>query len=96
MKPAFLSEKDLFSWGSTNRDTSLWPNGPMPGQKSMRLAKKGSGSSFPDVGFCHFSQVIPLPPRLFTETKRGGLARFLPTLFGFGACFLTQATRKPG
>jgi len=48
-------------------------NGPMPGQKSIRLAKKGCGSSYPDAGFRRFSPAIPLPPRLFAETKRGDL-----------------------
>ena len=48
-------------------------NGPMPGQKSIRLAKKGGGSSFPDAGFRRFSPAIPLPPRLFAETKRGDM-----------------------
>jgi hypothetical protein len=45
----------------------------MPGQKSIRLAKKGGGSSFSDAGFRRFRSAIPLPPRLFAETKRGKL-----------------------
>jgi hypothetical protein len=45
----------------------------MPGQKSIRLAKKGGGSSYPNAGFRRFSPAIPLPPRLFAETKRGNL-----------------------
>jgi hypothetical protein len=45
----------------------------MPGQKIIRLAKKGGGSSFLKAGFRRFSPVIPLPPRLFAETKRGDL-----------------------
>jgi hypothetical protein len=32
----------------------------MPGQKSMRLAKKGSDPSFPDAGFRRFSPAMPL------------------------------------
>jgi hypothetical protein len=32
-KTGFLSEKDLFSVGSANREDSLWPNGSLPGQK---------------------------------------------------------------
>jgi hypothetical protein len=66
----------------------------MPGQKSIRLAKKGGGFSFPDAGFRRFSPVIPLPPRPFAETKRGDPAWFFPALFGFGACFFARATRK--
>jgi len=48
----------------------LLPGVPMPGQKSIRLAKKGGGFSFPDAGFRRFSPAIPLPPRLFAETKK--------------------------
>jgi hypothetical protein len=66
----------------------------MPGQKSIRLVKKGGGSSFLNAGFRRFSPVIPLPPRLFAETKEGQLKRFLPALFVFGACFFPRATRK--
>jgi hypothetical protein len=71
------------------------PIGPLPGQKSIRLVKKGGGSSFLNAGFRRFSPVIPLPPRLFAETKKGELGRLLPTLFGFGACFFARATRRP-
>jgi hypothetical protein len=66
----------------------------MPGQKSIRLAKKGGGSSFPNAGFRRFSPAIPWPPRLFAETKWKEHRRLLPALFGFGACFLARATRK--
>jgi hypothetical protein len=66
----------------------------MPGQKIIRLAKKGGSSSFLNAGFRRFSPVIPLPPRLFAETKKGQFKRFLPALFGFGACFLARATKK--
>jgi hypothetical protein len=80
-KTGFLSEKDLFSVGSANREDSLWPNGSMPGQKSIRLAKKGGDPFFPDAGFRRFSPGIPFPPRLFAETKRKELGRVLPALF---------------
>jgi hypothetical protein len=66
----------------------------MPGQKSIRLAKKGGDSTFPDAGFRGFSLAIPLPPRLFAESKTGEGNRFPPALFVFGACFLARATRK--
>jgi hypothetical protein len=39
----------------------------MPGQKSIRLAKKGGIPSFLNAGFRR------LPPRLFAETKMGEL-----------------------
>jgi hypothetical protein len=67
----------------------------MPGQESIRLVKKGGGSSFPDAGFRRFSPAMPQPPRLFAETWIMGLWRFLPALFDFGACFLARATKKP-
>jgi hypothetical protein len=66
----------------------------MPGQKNMRLAKKGSDSSFPDAGFRRFSPGIPLSPRLFAETKKGEPRRLLPALFGFDACFSARATKR--
>jgi hypothetical protein len=87
-EPRHLYQKDLLPWGSVNRRNFLWPNGSIPGPKSIRLAKKGGGSSFPKAGFRRFSPVIPLPPLLFAETKRGETGGFLPALFGFGACFL--------
>jgi hypothetical protein len=91
----FLSEKFLLSLGSANRENHVLPSGPLPGQKSIRLAKKGGGSSFLNAGFRRFSPVIPLPPRLFAETRQGEFRRFLPALFVFGACLFARATRKP-
>jgi hypothetical protein len=88
-----ISEKVLFSGGSANRGRSLKQAGPLPGQKSIRLAKKGDGSSFLNAGFRRFSPAILLPPRLFAEAKRREHRRLLPALFGFGACFLARATR---
>jgi hypothetical protein len=75
-------------------DVSLMPKDSLPGQKSIRLAKKGGGSSFPDAGFSRFSLVFPRPPLFFAERKKGELAKFLPALFDFGACFLARATRR--
>jgi hypothetical protein len=93
-KVCSLSEKPKFSAGSANRENQVLPRGPMPGQKSIRLAKKGGGPSFLHAGFRRFSPALPLPPRLFTETKEGQLRRLLPALFGFGACFSARATKK--
>jgi len=90
----FIFATALFLWVSANRGGSQRQNGPLPEQKSSRLAKKGGGSSFPEAGFRRFSPAIPLPPRLFAETKRREHRRLLPALFGFGACFLARATRK--
>jgi len=68
--------------------------GPLPGQKSIRLAKQDGGSPFPEAGIRRFSPANPLPPRLFVETKKGDPVWFLPALFGLNACFLARATRK--
>jgi hypothetical protein len=68
-KSVFFFEKIYFQ--RVLRGSSLRQSGSMPGQKSIRLAKKGGGSSFPDAGFRRFSPAISLPPRLFAETKRG-------------------------
>jgi hypothetical protein len=90
----FLPEKFLLSVDSANRENHVLPGGPLPGQKSIRLAKKGGGSSLPNAGFRRFSPLIPLPPRLFAEKKNGEFRKVLPTLFGFGACFFPRATKK--
>ena len=66
---------------------SLRPTRPVPGPKSIRLAKKDGASSFLVAGFRRFRPPIPLPPRLIAETKRRELGWFLPALFGFGAFF---------
>jgi hypothetical protein len=80
----FLSEEFLFSVGSANRGTLLWPKNPLAGQTSIRLAKKGGGSPFPVAGFRRFRPSIPLPPRLFAETKMAGRE-------GFSRLFLASA-----
>jgi hypothetical protein len=67
----FILKKGIFSVGSTKRENSLWPHDPLPGQKSIRLDKKGGYPSFPDAGLRRFSLSLPSPPRLFAETKRG-------------------------
>jgi hypothetical protein len=84
----FNSEKVLFSEGSANRGRSLKQVGPLPGQKSIRLAKKGGGSSFPDAGFSRLSPAVPLPPRLFAETKRGNLNGFSRPFLASAPAFL--------
>jgi hypothetical protein len=61
---------------------------PVPGQKSFASSKKAAVPFFPDAGSRRFSRVIPLPPRLFEETKRKVREGFPPAFFGLGACFL--------
>ena len=79
---------------SANLKFPLRLDGSMPGQKSIRLAKKSGGPSLPGTGFRRFSKAMAFLPRHFADPKRGELGRFLPALFGFGACFLARATRK--
>ncbi|OGQ00047.1 MAG: hypothetical protein A2Z51_05635 [Deltaproteobacteria bacterium RBG_19FT_COMBO_52_11] len=55
--------------GSMDRRLSVWPSSSLPGQKSIRLAKKGGGPSFPNAGFWPCCRAIPFPPRLFAERK---------------------------
>jgi len=50
-KNGFRSGKKVFSLGSAIRNSSLLPESPLPGEKSIRLAKKGGDSSFLDAGF---------------------------------------------
>jgi len=87
-------KKVVFSVGSSNKNNFLMLNGSMPGQKNIRLAKKGGDSYLLDAGFRRFSLAIPLPPRLFAEAKRRQPERTFPALFGFGARFFARATRK--
>ena len=65
----------------------------MPGQKGIRLAKKGGGPSWPNAGFCRFQQSHPFPPASLCgeEGKRKGEG-LIPALFGFDACSLARAT----
>ena len=53
-KRNFLSEKSVFSMGSGSRGFSFYPRGPMPGQKGIRLAKKGGDSSISSCGLPGF------------------------------------------
>jgi hypothetical protein len=89
-----ISQRLLFSGDSANKGRSLKPGGPLPGPKSIRLAKKGGGSSFPDAGFRRFRPAVPWLPSLFAEAKKREQRRVLPALFGFGACFPARATGK--
>jgi hypothetical protein len=86
-----------YQWVLRIEKTMYRPVVPCPGKKAFpafRGTKKGGGSSLPNAGFRRFSPVIPLPPRLFAETRKGEFRKFLPTLFGFGACFFPRATKK--
>ena|SRR4030042_4680821 len=45
-----------------DRRLSVWQSGSMPGQKSIRLAKKSGGPSFPNAGFCALLPRYPFSP----------------------------------
>ena len=53
----------------------------MPGQKIIRLTKKGSNPSVPDAGFRRFQPCYPFPPRLFAEWKKEGKGKVSPGPF---------------
>ena len=54
----FISEKIFLPRGSANMGTSLSLDGPLAGPKTIRLAKKGGGSSFIRAGFRRFSPMV--------------------------------------
>jgi hypothetical protein len=84
----FLSERFYYQRVLRIEKARYGQGVPGPGKKSFpafRGTKKGGGSCFLNAGFRRFSPVIPLPPRLFAETRQGEFIRFLPALFGFGA-----------
>jgi hypothetical protein len=66
-KNRFLPKKDIFSMGSANGKILPWPGGSMPGQKAIRLAKKGCGPSFPDAGSPFAAQPSLSPASLCGE-----------------------------
>jgi len=67
----------------------------MPGQKSIRLAKKGGGPYLPNAGFCALLPNCPLPPASLCGKEEGGKGEgLIPALFVFGACSFARATRR--
>jgi hypothetical protein len=68
----------------------------MPGPKSIRLAEKGGDSSFPNAGFRLFSQVFPLPPRLFAETKKGAPGKVSPGPFWLRRLLFYPGNKEAG
>jgi len=91
----FLSEKGVFSRGSSKGRFPLYPRGPMPGQKDIRLAQKGGGSSFPNAGFCALPPSHPLPPASLCGKEEGGKWKgLIPAVFVFADCPFARATSK--
>jgi len=67
----------------------------MDGQKSIHLAKKGGGPSFPNAGFCALLPSYPFPPASLYGKEEGGKGEgLIPALFVFGACSFARATRR--
>ena len=56
---------------SGNRGFSFWPRGSMPGQKSIRLAKKGGYSIIPRCGLLRFVAEPSLSPRVSLRKEKG-------------------------
>jgi hypothetical protein len=69
-KRSFPLEKDIFSTGSGNRGFSFWHKRPMPGQKGIRLAKKGGDSSISRCGLLRFVAEPSLSPRVSLRKER--------------------------
>ncbi|MBP1720134.1 MAG: hypothetical protein H6Q43_3572 [Deltaproteobacteria bacterium] len=56
---------------SANERFPLWPIDSLPGQKSIRLAKKGRSSSLPKAGFRRYQPSNPFPPASLCGEKAG-------------------------
>jgi len=63
-KNGILSKKAVFLMGSEDRGFPVGQISPLPGQKGIRLAKKGGGSSFAGCGLPPFSAKRSLSPRV--------------------------------
>ena len=72
---------------SANLKSPLRLDGSMPGQKSIRLAKKGGDPSLPGTGFRRFSPGIPYPPRHFAVQREGNLEGFSRPFLASGPAF---------
>jgi hypothetical protein len=95
-KNRFLSAKVVFPVSSVNQRFLQRKGGPMPGQKNIRLAKKGGGLSVHKAGFRRFQPNHPLPPASLCGKEAGGKWEdLIPAVFVFGACSFARATRRP-
>jgi len=78
----FLPVKGVFSMSSSNIGFSFSPNDPLPGQKGIRLAKKGGGPSLAKCGLLRFVVKPPLSPRVsLRKQRRREPGRFDPNRF---------------
>ena len=68
----------------------------MPGQKSIRLAKKDSGSSFLDAGFRRLQLGHPFPPASLCGKERGVSGRIAPGPFWLRRLLFCPGNEKAG
>jgi hypothetical protein len=69
-KTVFFVKRPHFG-GFCESKISLMQDGPMPGQKSIRLAKKGGDPSLPKEGFRRFQPSHPFPPASLCGEEAG-------------------------
>ena len=74
----------------------LWQGGSMPGQKSIRLGKKGGGSSLPKAGFRRYQPGGPSPPRLIAERRQDGHRKVTPGPFYLRRLLFCPGNEKVG
>jgi len=66
----------------------------MSGEKSIRLAKKGSEPSVPNAGFRRFQPGHPFSPAsLSGKQAEGKWECLIPAFLGFSACSFARTTR---
>jgi hypothetical protein len=91
----FISEKVLFSTGSANRGRSLKQVGPLPGQKSIRLAKKAV-VPFPRCGLPPFPPGVPLAAASLCGDKEEGAEKTSPGPFWLRRLLSYPGNKKTG
>jgi len=89
----FLKNGD-FQW--VLRMPPLWPIGSLPGQKSIRLAKKVGIPLCPRRTSAVISPAIPFPPRLFAERRVDGNRKVAPGPFCLRRLLFCPGNEKTG
>jgi len=85
-KSRFLGKNGPFSVVSEIGRNPRWSWDSMPGQESIRFAKKGCGSSLLNAGFRRFQQNHPFLPASLCGKEEGEFREgLIPAFFGFGA-----------
>jgi len=88
----FFLKSFLLSAGSANRESHGLPV-VHAGKKAFASPKKAVVPLF-KCGLPPFQPGYPFATASLAEKKKGEFRKFLPTLFGFGACFFPRATKK--